>query len=343
MFRRYYVQHYPSDPFRLKGLVALIWCLECLHAAFSCHAAYYWLVLNYLNPEALNVSVWSADSALIIAGILVFVTHCFFCYRVWAVSGRTYIMPGIIFFLALASFGLDWAVFVLSVREKTFSGFGHAIQVTSSAGLAFKVATDTTIAGSLGFFLHRSKSGIQSTDHLVNKLTFYAINIGCLTSIIDILVLAWVCLLDLTRSPLPPDSLTMTLPTTVRGHVEPHFPGLVHRRWKSVLELLAGDPQHPPVRSLAGPSRGRYQPPTRFHEVFRWRAHHHARERYGLPVRESRHDSGFARWPCVPEGKLHEDEGDLHRYRDCYRVKLLVGYGGNGRERSGRGLGSLVS
>ncbi|RPD52980.1 hypothetical protein L226DRAFT_614432 [Lentinus tigrinus ALCF2SS1-7] len=187
----YYVQHYPSDPFRLKGLVALIWCLECLHAAFSCHAAYYWLVLNYLNPEALNVSVWSADSALIIAGVLVFVTHCFFCYRVWAVSGRTYIMPGIIFFLALASFGLDWAVFVLSVREKTFSGFGHAIQVTSSAGLAFKVATDTTIAGSLGFFLHRSKSGIQSTDHLVNKLTFYAINIGCLTSIIDILVLAW--------------------------------------------------------------------------------------------------------------------------------------------------------
>ncbi|KAM5541049.1 hypothetical protein V8D89_005360 [Ganoderma adspersum] len=159
-----------------------VMCLECLHAAFSCHAAYFWLVSNFANPPALNIS-----SALIVAGNLVFIVHCFFCYRVWAVSGRTYIMPCIIFTLALASY----ALFVVSLKDKLFSNFGHDTEQISTAGLSFKVATDVTIACSLGYFLHNHKSGMRRTDHLANQLIFWAVNIGVLTSIFDVLVLAW--------------------------------------------------------------------------------------------------------------------------------------------------------
>ncbi|KAI0353737.1 hypothetical protein OH77DRAFT_1427013 [Trametes cingulata] len=190
----YYFQHYPKDALKWKILVVFIWTLECLHAALSCHAAYYWLVTNYGNPVALNNSVWSADAALAVAvrnGVLVFTTHCFFCYRVWIVGGRRVIIPGIILVLALGAWGLDWAVLTLSVKEKTFSGFGSDIQHTSTASLVMKVATDTTIAFSLGFLLHKNKSGITRTDHLANKLIFWAINIGVLTSIADVLVLVF--------------------------------------------------------------------------------------------------------------------------------------------------------
>ncbi|KAL1941271.1 hypothetical protein VTO73DRAFT_7483 [Trametes versicolor] len=187
----YYFQHYPKDPLKWKALTVSRLCLEALHASLSCHAAYYWLVTNYLNPVALNNSVWSADAALAVAGVIVFTTHCFFCYRIWIVSARRVFIPAVIMVLALGSWGLDWTVLALSVQEKTFSGFTSAIQHTSTSGLVLKVATDSTIALSLGYFLHKNKSGISRTDHLANKLTFWAINIGALTSIVDVLVLAF--------------------------------------------------------------------------------------------------------------------------------------------------------
>ncbi|KAF5365649.1 hypothetical protein D9758_003160 [Tetrapyrgos nigripes] len=59
----------------------------------------------------------------------------------------------------------------------------HKFQWIASTGLACAAVADLLIAASLSFYLHRSRTGIRTTDSIINKLLLYAINTGLLTSI----------------------------------------------------------------------------------------------------------------------------------------------------------------
>jgi len=69
-----------------------------------------------------------------------------------------------------------------------FPVFYDIVKISLSLG----VATDMIIAGSLSFYLHTSRSGMESTNTLINKLMVYTINNGILTSVFDIIVLGFV-------------------------------------------------------------------------------------------------------------------------------------------------------
>jgi hypothetical protein len=55
----HYFQNYSDGPL-VKVSVAALWILESLHSAFSIHAIYYYVILNYMNPGALVKATWSA-------------------------------------------------------------------------------------------------------------------------------------------------------------------------------------------------------------------------------------------------------------------------------------------
>ncbi|KAF4577360.1 hypothetical protein EYR36_005348 [Pleurotus pulmonarius] len=59
----------------------------------------------------------------------------------------------------------------------------------SAVTLALGGATNLSISLSLGYYLHHARSGIAETDKLINKLIFWALNVGILTSIADFTVL----------------------------------------------------------------------------------------------------------------------------------------------------------
>jgi len=185
----YYFQHYPNDNMVLKSVVTVVWIFECFHVIFGCHAIYYYLVLNYANPEGLGVSVWSANLTLLFTAIITLIVHSFFAWRVWILGRGSLIMPSIIMVGAIANSALTLTTVAISFQAVEFSEFPHSIDITSSTALALAVATDLTIAGSLGYYLHKGRSGYSKTDHLINKLIFWAVNVGILTSSADLVVL----------------------------------------------------------------------------------------------------------------------------------------------------------
>ncbi|KAL4252347.1 hypothetical protein AB1N83_014022 [Pleurotus pulmonarius] len=64
------------------------------------------------------------------------------------------------------------------------------LQNLTTSSLALEGVTDLIIAFSLGYYLHNARSGIIKTDKLINKLIFWAVNVGILTSIADFTVMA---------------------------------------------------------------------------------------------------------------------------------------------------------
>ncbi|KAF8901584.1 hypothetical protein CPB85DRAFT_1564827 [Mucidula mucida] len=197
-----------------------------LDAILACRTIYWYLVMNYSNPEALGVSIWSANVCL--SSILVYIitdsigeadlarvgfhhTHCpsLLCLESEDVKRRslayssahcnhcTCIFRRVLSFsvrLALIS-TLSFVAFVLatvgmSFKAGTFADYPEPdIEVVSSTSLALSVLADIMIAVSIGYYLNRGRSGFSKTDHLINKLIFYALNVGILTSILDFAVL----------------------------------------------------------------------------------------------------------------------------------------------------------
>ncbi|KAL9713609.1 hypothetical protein Ac2012v2_003220 [Leucoagaricus gongylophorus] len=103
-------------------------------------------------------------------------------------SGRKKVIPVIIIGFAVAHSGMTWVVVGQSFAAGRYSQFPKSIQVTSTVALVFGVATDFLIALSLGYFLNRGRSGILRTDKIINKLIFWSVNIGILTSLTDFVV-----------------------------------------------------------------------------------------------------------------------------------------------------------
>ncbi|KAI3621144.1 hypothetical protein WG66_014552 [Moniliophthora roreri] len=55
----YYFQNY-NDRFLLRGIVLAILMLETLHVILVVHAIYRYLILNFANPFASVIEIWSA-------------------------------------------------------------------------------------------------------------------------------------------------------------------------------------------------------------------------------------------------------------------------------------------
>ncbi|KAH9481048.1 hypothetical protein JR316_0005567 [Psilocybe cubensis] len=65
-------------------------------------------------------------------------------------------------------------------------------ETLAKISLSTAVAIDVTIAATLSYFLHSSRTGIKQTDKLINRLMKYTINNGVLTTVFDIITLTLV-------------------------------------------------------------------------------------------------------------------------------------------------------
>jgi len=190
----FYFQNYnSSDGIVIKGTVILLLILESLHSAFSIHAIYYYTITNYFNPSALALATWSSALTIGVSGGIILVVHLFYARRVYYMSRKNVPLVGVILLLALAHFGVNTTITARALKLKFFTklsskSFAHVV----IASISLALSADFMIAASLSFYLHTGRSGIESTDTLINKLMAYVINNVILTSVFDIIDLIFV-------------------------------------------------------------------------------------------------------------------------------------------------------
>jgi len=184
-----YYQRFPKDPILLRFIVAGVWILELLHSVCGAHALYHYVILNWGNPLALEQSIWSLDITLPLTAFVETTVRAFFMWRIWIVSGNNWIFPSIIATFGLGAFACTIGTYILSVIKKNFADFGHITHVVSTTGLAFSIAADLTVTCTLCYYLNHRRTGFSKTNQLLNRLIFFAVNIGLLTSMTDIAVL----------------------------------------------------------------------------------------------------------------------------------------------------------
>ncbi|KAJ8695765.1 hypothetical protein PTI98_005693 [Pleurotus ostreatus] len=187
----YYYQHYPTDTVIMKAAVACVWISEVLHTIFLCHAVYFYVVLGFGRISVLDSTVWSMNLTIVVTALLTLTAHIFFAWRIYILS-RARIIPFVVIFLGIGHTATSGAVAGIAFGIDTYSDIPRSWENLTTSSLALEGVTDLIVAFSLGYYLHHARSGIIETDKLINKLIFWAVNVGILTSIADFTVMALV-------------------------------------------------------------------------------------------------------------------------------------------------------
>jgi hypothetical protein len=189
-----YFRNYPKDTLIVKLMVVVLWILDTAHLVLCTIAIYWYLVVNFSNTSALDKTTWSMSLQTDCNGLIGLIVECFFARRVWIMS-RNWFLTGIIVLLACIHFGLGIVFTVEGLLLVEVHKFGRLIWVTS-AGLGSAAAADVIIAGSLCYYLLKSRTGFTRTDSLITTLIVYSLTTGLITSVI-----AMICVITFAIMP----------------------------------------------------------------------------------------------------------------------------------------------
>ncbi|KAF7326502.1 hypothetical protein MVEN_02264000 [Mycena venus] len=175
-----YFVWYHSDPWSVKGTVIVMLVLETgqMGAAFA--NVYGWFVLGFGNFENLNI-IHAADVIQLAALYLsTFVAQVHFAKCIYQLHTKSYLLPVMVLLCAVIALGggLGQVILVVGIRE--YSSLGKT-SATSNLQAAFALAADMLITFGLCWRLNQNRSGIQSTNNMLNFLIMTAINRGVFT------------------------------------------------------------------------------------------------------------------------------------------------------------------
>ncbi|KAJ7171124.1 hypothetical protein C8R46DRAFT_948188 [Mycena filopes] len=178
--------------------VAFLWLLDTFDAILNCHILYFYLVSNYLNPEAIGFPVWSIIVHVVATSVSNFIVRCAFARRVYRLSNGN--IPGTVWLVLMSTLDLTCGIIITSkaFRIKTFADL-IALSTMMYLNFASGTAADLSVALSLCYLLRRSRTGFarfvssihvsgsnqvqNRTDSLIHVLMMYAVNTGLIVAL----------------------------------------------------------------------------------------------------------------------------------------------------------------
>ncbi|KAJ7067516.1 hypothetical protein C8F01DRAFT_1247882 [Mycena amicta] len=191
-----YFVWYPKDPWTVKGTVLLMVLLQCIQISAAIANVYEWaccrstvyrfthalmqFITGFGNFENFN-TIHTPDMVQLVALFLsIFVAQAHFARCIFQLMQKNFILPGFILLFALAAFGAGLGQVIQAIGLKFYSNLG-ATSLTSNLQAAFALAADLLITIGLCWRLNSGRTGMQSTNRVINFLVMTAVNRGVFT------------------------------------------------------------------------------------------------------------------------------------------------------------------
>ncbi|KAI1784888.1 hypothetical protein LXA43DRAFT_1119767 [Ganoderma leucocontextum] len=181
-----YFRVHHADSVWLKCYVVLLLLLDTLHSATLMITCYLKLISHYFDIPYLSKSIWPLSILTLVAGATVLLCQGFFAYRVYRVGRKSKILAVACMFGLLAELGVCVVATVKAFGTATYQEFTAYTWMLSTA-LGIAVVVDTVLTAVLICVLHTSRTGIKSTNSMLDTLVAYAVTTGLLTDIFNTL------------------------------------------------------------------------------------------------------------------------------------------------------------
>nr|GAT45609.1 predicted protein [Mycena chlorophos] len=192
-----YFVWYPKDPWSVKATVLTMVVLQCVQISAAVTNVYNWFITGFGDFQNLN-TIHRADMIQLVALFLsIFVAQAHFARCIFQrapippfseivtdassiVMKNNFIVPGLILLFALAALGAGLGQVIQAIGLKFYSNLG-ATSLSSNLQAAFALAADLLITVGLCWRLNESRTGMQSSNRIINFLVMTAINRGVFT------------------------------------------------------------------------------------------------------------------------------------------------------------------
>ncbi|KAJ6628284.1 hypothetical protein B0H10DRAFT_1990761 [Mycena sp. CBHHK59/15] len=173
---------YNKDRWSIKATVIIVAILETVQISTFFSAAWSWLIDGFGDFNNLRFFSWQALAQLAALYTSTFVAQTYFASCIYLLHKKSIILPAVIVTLSLVGLGGGLAQVILAVKLKTFDQLPHTSAATNTQA-AVALTCDLLITVGLCWRLNNNRTGIQSTNKLLDFLITTAINRGVLTMI----------------------------------------------------------------------------------------------------------------------------------------------------------------
>jgi hypothetical protein len=182
---------YPTDRWFTKTAVILITVFETAQTCFFFKASYDFFINGFGEFGPFAILPWAAKAQLLFLTLSTFVAQEYFAHALFLIHKRKVIFPLFVALLGVASLGAGIGQATILFKIQTLLEIGKAsTALTTQAATA--LACDFFITVGLCWKLNTSRSGIQSTNKLINFLIMTAINRGVFTMVFALLnIILW--------------------------------------------------------------------------------------------------------------------------------------------------------
>ncbi|KAI0071579.1 hypothetical protein K474DRAFT_606205 [Panus rudis PR-1116 ss-1] len=179
---------YDKDPRWLKVSVLIIGIFETMYSVCTIHWLYHLLVEGFGNLLIVDYLPWSPPTAIILEVTITIMVQSQYLRRLWILSNSNVWLISPIGILMAARFGVGMTSAAYLFRLNHISVFQNAFtpKATVEAANYIQTAVDALIAGSLIYYLRKSRTGLKRTDGTVRWIIQYVINTGLLTMAVSI-------------------------------------------------------------------------------------------------------------------------------------------------------------
>ncbi|KAJ6504913.1 hypothetical protein DFH09DRAFT_1375273, partial [Mycena vulgaris] len=181
-----YFLWYHKDNWVIKGTVITITILETFQTVTFFVLVYSFLIDDFGIFEKLAFIPWQSLAQLTSIYVSIFICQIYFAHTIYVLHKKSKVLPAVIVLLALVAMAGAIAQVVISVHINQWTGLGK-LSVYLNLQAACTLAADILITVGLSWRLNSTRSGVQSTNKLLNFLIINAINRGVLTMLTALL------------------------------------------------------------------------------------------------------------------------------------------------------------
>ncbi|EIN10072.1 hypothetical protein PUNSTDRAFT_133838 [Punctularia strigosozonata HHB-11173 SS5] len=187
---RYYRRGHCSDKPWFRGMIYFLWSLDALQLAFTAHSLYIISVSQFGNFLALLTPPWSLCAQVFVTEVSTMIVRCIYIVRLWVLSQKNVALVIIIISTTFWAFISGCLFGAKALNLESWSGLhGPGVAWDLYSGFASCVVADVVLAASLCYYLNHSRTGLRSTNTLVDLLMKYIIGTGALTAMCALAVL----------------------------------------------------------------------------------------------------------------------------------------------------------
>ncbi|KZV87465.1 hypothetical protein EXIGLDRAFT_201707 [Exidia glandulosa HHB12029] len=190
-----YFRDFPKDPSGVKLLVAAVYLADFIHSILFIHMTYQLTITGFVNllttgnPAILVQTPWSLQASVMVIAVIIFLVQAYFSLRVLRITQSNILGIGC-FVLSVARLGLNVGLEITVVRTPTIAvvetqQFKSLVVSTLTIG----TFTDIVVAAAICIALLRRRTGLVTSNHIVDRVVAYTVGSGLATSIVSVVEL----------------------------------------------------------------------------------------------------------------------------------------------------------